>query len=594
MQGVAGGGSGLFTGGTPPDLDKVGGCFSAGKRKPSDLKDSLLEAEGVSEVSDFETGNTKVDQAWTDFRSPETQAFLQKCIRGVPRLSDCSFDFSKVTLTKKRRGKTQIENLTYTDKAGKKYRVNARINRKGQLKIDIPVTVVICKPGRNRVGLFEMDITDYKTTYKYREDKELSPGHTSTGFYDKRIKGSLLGYGKRIDTDAQKKYEGKFENGEFTDGRTFTANVQEGGCLDAQGNLQGKGQFEDTAGLKYKGEFIDGKPNGHGVLQYADGSTYVGEFEDGFSFTAHEGGCFDAQGNLQGKGQFNNENGFVYVGDFKDNQPHGQGTLTFPDGSSYKGEFQDDEYHGEGVLIDKNDVQQKYEGKFENDKFTDGRIFTANVQEGGCLDAQGNLQGKGRFEDTDGLTYEGEFKDGEPNGHGVLQYADGSTYVGEFEDGNLQGRGVLRYFEGSTYEGEFKDGEYHGDGVLIDKTDGQQKYEGKFENGKFTDGMIFTANVQEGGCLDKQGNLQGKGQFDDEKGFKYVGGFKNNKPHGQGVLRYAEGSIYEGEFKDGKPNGQGVLHYADGTTYEGEFKDGKIQGKGEIVYADGTRVKGEF
>ena len=57
-------------------------------------------------------------------------------------------------------------------------------------------------------------------------------------------------------------------------------------------------------------------------------------------------------------------------------------------------------------------------------------------------------------------------------------------------------------------------------------------------------------------------------------GNKYVGEWKNGRPHGQGTLTYANGDKYVGEYKDGDKHGQGTLTYANGGVKEGIFDNG--------------------
>jgi len=45
---------------------------------------------------------------------------------------------------------------------------------------------------------------------------------------------------------------------------------------------------------------------------------------------------------------------------------------------------------------------------------------------------------------SDGRKYEGEFKDGERNGHGTFTSFEGDKYVGEFKD--------EKFWNGTTYE----------------------------------------------------------------------------------------------------------------------------------------------
>ena len=57
----------------------------------------------------------------------------------------------------------------------------------------------------------------------------------------------------------------------------------------------------------------------------------------------------------------------------------------------------------------------------------------------------------------DGRTYEGEWKNGNPNGQGTFTWSNGRKYVGEWKDGKYNGQGIFTYPDGEKYEGEYKD-----------------------------------------------------------------------------------------------------------------------------------------
>jgi len=60
-----------------------------------------------------------------------------------------------------------------------------------------------------------------------------------------------------------------------------------------------------------------------------DGDKYVGEWKDDL---------------LHGQGTYTYANGDKYVGEFKDNKKHGQGTYTFANGTKHVGFFMNDDF----------------------------------------------------------------------------------------------------------------------------------------------------------------------------------------------------------------------------------------------------------
>jgi len=101
--------------------------------------------------------------------------------------------------------------------------------------------------------------------------------------------------------------------------------------------------------------------------------------------------------------------------------------------------------------------------------------------------------------------YQGDVKNGVPNGLGSLTYPDGSKYVGEYKDGEKNGQGTTTYPDGGKYVGEFKYGKKNGQGTRT------------YPNGE-----------------------------------KYVGEYKDGLENGQGTYTWSDGSKYVGEYKDGK------------------------------------------
>ena len=93
---------------------------------------------------------------------------------------------------------------------------------------------------------------------------------------------------------------------------------------------------DDRTG-RYKGEIVNGKPNGQGTFINIEGHKYVGEWKDGLP---------------NGQGTSISSDGSRYEGKYKDGKFHGQGTKTWSDGM-YVGKYRDGKL-STGIFYDKN------------------------------------------------------------------------------------------------------------------------------------------------------------------------------------------------------------------------------------------------
>ena len=102
-------------------------------------------------------------------------------------------------------------------------------------------------------------------------------------------------------------------------------------------------------GTKYIGEIKDEKPHGEGTYTNIHALTYKGQWENG---------------KRHGTGTFTGHD-YEYTGKWKDGKKHGEGSLTFSSGEKYVGNFENDMRHGEGTsTLQNGDI---YIGDFAND-----------------------------------------------------------------------------------------------------------------------------------------------------------------------------------------------------------------------------------
>jgi hypothetical protein len=131
------------------------------------------------------------------------------------------------------------------------------------------------------------------------------------------IHGRWTGYGQ-VSNGEGDFYEGGLKNDlkhgtgvmRFADGRVF-----EGEYIRGQ-MIQGKMTYQD--GSVYGGSWVDGMRHGRGKCIFVDGSEYEGEFREG---------------NFHGHGRMTWNDGGWYVGEWNNGKMHGRGTEVLPDGS---------------------------------------------------------------------------------------------------------------------------------------------------------------------------------------------------------------------------------------------------------------------
>lgn len=279
-------------------------------------------------------------------------------------------------------------------------------------------------------------------------------------------------------------------------------------CGDGEPLLPADAVLPD--GGRYRGEVVDGRLQGEGRLDYANGAFYAGHFKDGL---------FEGQGTWQGAG------GERYQGQFHLGLFHGQGELVYADGTRYEGGFRQGRLHGEGHLLQ---AGVSYRGEFRADRY----------------------HGFGTLEWPDGSHYQGRFVRGEPEGEGLRSNAEGQ-FSGTFKDGMLQGEGSYQGEDGERYNGEFRNDLYHGKG-RYQSSEGEV-WSGRFDNGELTgkgefrgvDGRHYQGEF-------RRWLFHGQGQLSLADGSVYQGRFANDEYAGEGTLTALDGSRTQGTWRDGE------------------------------------------
>ena len=173
----------------------------------------------------------------------------------------------------------------------------------------------------------------------------------------------------------------------------------------------------------FRGQYLKGSRNGMGLLALRKGYVYIGDFynEDisGFGMLiASEGNYID-----------NCEGCAVYVGNWRNNKKNGRGTCYKEDGTViYSGIFSEDKptgnYPSDSLSINR---QQR----FSFLELNDGKVFL----------------GETHGDDADGL--------------GIIAFSGGDLWLSSFKKGQSKGIGLYLYCNGEWETFNYQDGDYH-------------------------------------------------------------------------------------------------------------------------------------
>ena len=106
------------------------------------------------------------------------------------------------------------------------------------------------------------------------------------------------------------------------------------GEYNAAGEFEGRGVMRYANGDVYEGEYKAGKKEGRGVYRFAEGDVYDGEWKTG---------------EYEGRGVFRNANGDVYDGEWKAGMEEGRGVYRCANGIVVSGFYKQGADVGEGV-----------------------------------------------------------------------------------------------------------------------------------------------------------------------------------------------------------------------------------------------------
>lgn len=225
-----------------------------------------------------------------------------------------------------------------------------------------------CNDGRGHYR-FDKGVV-YKGQFKdgrpYGKGKLSTPSYTYMGDFKNGVKE---GEGK-LTYKKSKYYIGQFHNDLFHGKGKFqfaNGDVYKGEWR--KGKKNGKGNYIFSNLDSYEGEFANGQINGKGTLITKAGEIKEGtwsngqlvltdanpssQFDDNNSvpaITGHELKDCSKQYCDDTIGKYLYKDGSIYIGEFVDGQPTGEGTCNYANGSTYTGGWKNHGPHGEGLM----------------------------------------------------------------------------------------------------------------------------------------------------------------------------------------------------------------------------------------------------
>lgn len=220
------------------------------------------------------------------------------------------------------------------------------------------------------------------------------------------------------------------------------------------GRLTGAGMAKYGALGMYYGNFLDGKKSGYGKMTYTD----VEHQCEWFPETEGE-----------------------YIGEWKDDKRHGQGTMKWINGTKYEGKYNNDRRHNVTGKITFNNGDT-YDGGWVEDRMEG---FCTIKRKDIIIRGQyirGSLSNLVKVQYHDNKIYEGHIINHVPHGLGIMKWPNGDKYQGSFFDGLMDGTGQMAYNNGDFYHGNWENGSKNGKGTMVyaDKT----VYKGEWAEGK--------------------------------------------------------------------------------------------------------------
>jgi hypothetical protein len=242
----------------------------------------------------------------------------------------------------------------------------------------------------------------------------------------------------------------------------------------------------------------------------------------------------------------------------------------------------------------------EWRGAVDSEGFASGRGVALFKNRGDVAGAYFGTMHEGRMEGhvvaiypLTGLCYVGQISDWSESGYGSMRFPDGSRYEGQWREGNREGNGTQWHPGGDVaFQGKFTDDQPASGEKLFSRPDFA------ISNGGLVQRKFQSVKIRWYGAKDADGMASGFGVAvsSGENGISgiYHGLATAGRLDTNVVAIYANYNArmaFVGEIADWNENGFGQMFYPNGTTYIGRWKDEKRHGEGLMLSSRGDEYQ---
>jgi hypothetical protein len=318
-----------------------------------------------------------------------------------------------------------------------------------------------------------------------------------------------------------------------------------------------------------------------------------------------------------GYGEYRNSNGYIYEGEWSDGSYNGYGKQSWPQGASHEGYYVDGKRSGEGVKITSN---QKQVGVFANGSLVNGTVFMEGIKMVGVWDEEtGNkIKVTTTYVGEEPVT-SGFLDDSRGEGFATFTYPDGTTVSGNFTNGGIsRQRGLLGGKYGTqsirnksddkkkvslpTFVFDFIPEQIRMEYGIVEPAEYTYQTFGRRLGflEKYPKENLYTRDLKRSIKFYGRGTLTPNTTETSEYLYKKYGDYTYvGETLGFGECNWPDGSSYKGYFLSGGKDkyGYGEVFYGKDDareSYKGMWWFGKKNGYGVMKYKDGKFDMGVF